>query len=205
MARCRYVVAHLYRTADSALHSHNSSSSAASKWSTVAALTPRRDDPSSDGASASVTLPQHFSELYNQTTRRVCTVCGTRPLQPACCLLCGELVCAASDCCREGGDDECCRHAQQKHLGIAAFLVVRRTEVLLVRGRKHCWWGSLYLDGHGEEDRGLRRGRPLKLALNRLHELTTLWLSNGVREFLVNHQPPFPHLLLLHHRQPRVS
>ena len=152
-----------------------------------------------------VTLPHHFSELYNQITGRVCTVCGTRPLQPACCLLCGELVCAASDCCREGGDEECCRHAQQKHLGTSAFLVVRRTEVLLVRGRKHCWWGSLYLDGHGEEDRGLRRGRPLKLAPNRLHELTTLWLSNGVREFLLNHQPPFPHLLLLHHRQPRVS
>ena len=67
-------------------------------------------------------------------------------------------------------------------------------------GRRHAWWGSLYLDHHGEEDRGLRRGRPLVLAPNRLAELTTLWLSNGVREFVHAHPPPFPHLLLLRQR-----
>ena len=73
---------------------------------------------------------------------------------------------------------------------------MRRADTLLVLGRRHCWWGSLYLDAHGEEDRGLRRGRPLLLAANRLAELAALWQSNGVREFVHNHPPPFPHLLL---------
>ena len=90
-------------------------------------------------ASPFVSLPTHFSELYNNTMRRVCERCGTRPLQPALCLLCGQLVCAAQDCCRSGGDEECCSHAQSCHQGTAAFIVVRRTEVLLVLGRRHCW------------------------------------------------------------------
>ena len=149
-----------------------------------------------------IALPQHFSELYNVTVLRTCEVCGTVPMQPAICLLCGTLVCAGGDCCRVGGDEECCRHAQSKHNGVAAFLVVKRADTLLVLGRKHCWWGSLYLDVHGEEDRGLRRGRPLLLAPNRIAELATVWRANAVREFLHNHPPYFPHLLLMRQAEP---
>ena len=79
-------------------------------------------------------------------------------------------------------------------------MVVRTTATLLVIGRRYCWWGSLYLDAHGEEDRGLTRGRPLLLARNRLQELTALWQANSLREFLHNNPPPFPHLLLLPQR-----
>ena len=147
-----------------------------------------------------IRLPRQFSELYNECVRRTCNKCGILPVQPALCLLCGELVCAASDCCRKFGDEEACRHARSSHGGISAYLVVRRADTLLVLGRKHGWWGSLYLDAHGEEDRGLRRGRPLILAPNRLNELAAMWHSNGVREFLHNHPPPFPHLLLLRQR-----
>ena len=155
----------------------------------------------SDCSSPFVRLPTQYSELYNHSVRQTCEVCGEMPLQPAVCLLCGQLVCAASDCCRSGGDEECCRHARSAHQGAAAFLIVRRTEVLLVLGRRHCWWGSLYLDQHGEEDRGLRRGRPLLLAPNRLRELTALWQANGLREFVLSNPPQFPHLLLLRQRQ----
>jgi hypothetical protein len=155
-----------------------------------------------EGRSPFVALPRHYSELYNRLVHQPCTACGKVPRQPACCLLCGQLVCAASDCCRVAGDEECSRHAQAAHDGSAAFLVVRRTEVLLMLGRKHCWWGSLYLDQHGEEDRGLRRGRPLALAPNRLKELTALWQGNGLREFLYRNPPDFPHLLLLRQRAP---
>jgi hypothetical protein len=144
-----------------------------------------------------IPLPRHFSELYNECVRTPCRQCGELPLQPALCLLCGELLCAASDCCRRFGDEEACRHARARHGGACAYLVARRADTLLVQGRKHGWWGSLYLDSHGEEDRGLRRGRPLTLAPHRMAELSALWRSNGVREFLHNcHPPPFPHLLL---------
>lgn len=60
---------------------------------------------------------------------------------------------------------------------------------------------TVMVHSHGEEDRGLRRGRPLLLAPNRVKELAALWRSNGVREFLHNYSstqspPQFPHLLL---------
>lgn len=55
------------------------------------------------------------------------------------------------------------------------------------------------MDAHGEEDRGLTRGRPLLLAPGRLRELEHTWSSNGIRELLHNHQPPFPHLMLRRH------
>lgn len=145
-------------------------------------------------------LPTNFSELYNDCVRRKCMQCGTSPVQPAVCLLCGTLVCVGSDCCRDGGDEECCIHAQECHHGVGVFVVVRTTATLLVIGRRYCWWGSLYLDAHGEEDRGLMRGRPLLLAKNRLQELTALWQANSLREFLHNNPPPFPHLLLLRNR-----
>jgi hypothetical protein len=86
-----------------------------------------------------IALPSSFSELYNGTIHRRCSVCGTVPMQPAVCLLCGELVCAGSDCCRSNGDEECCLHAQSHHRGVGIFLVVRTTQTLLVIGRRFCW------------------------------------------------------------------
>jgi hypothetical protein len=87
-------------------------------------------------ASAFIPLPHSFSELYNAFTRRKCHVCGSVPLQPACCLLCGALVCAGGACCREGGDDEAVRHAAVCGHGVGAFIVVRLTTTLLVMGRR---------------------------------------------------------------------
>ena len=36
-------------------------------------------------------------------------------------------------------------------------------QVLVIRERHWCQWGSPYLDAYGEEDQDLRRGRPLYL------------------------------------------
>lgn len=68
-------------------------------------------------------------------------------------------------------------------------------------GRRHSFWGCLYLDAHGEEDRGLTRGRPLLLNAQRLHALHALYASLGVREYLSQNPVPFPHLLLLRARR----
>jgi len=143
-----------------------------------------------------ITLPHSFSELYNAFVRRKCSYCGTVPMQPACCLLCGALVCTGGSCCRMDGDDEAVRHAAACGHGVGAFIAVRITSTLVIVGRRYCWWGSLYLDAHGEEDRGLTRGRPLLLAPGRLRELEAIWRSNALRELLHNNQPPFPHLML---------
>ena len=144
-----------------------------------------------------ISLPQSYNELYSTYTRMRCEQCGRLPVQPAVCLLCGTLVCAGSDCCRARGDEETTRHAAKCGGGIGAFVIVRTTATLLLVGRKHTFWGSLYLDSHGEEDYGITRGRPLLLAQNRLLELTQLWKENAIRELLHKHPPPFPHLILL--------
>jgi hypothetical protein len=82
--------------------------------------------------------------------------------------------------------------------------LLKASITMLVVGRKHCWWGCLYLDSHGEEDRGLARGRPLLLNRQRLHALHMLWASLGIREYLSQNPPPFPHLLLLRTRRTSV-
>jgi len=148
-----------------------------------------------------IQLPTHFSELYNRHMHTRCSECCTVPLQPAVCLLCAQLVCAGGRCCRRAGDDECHRHAATCGRGLGAFVLLKASTTLLCVGRRHCWWGCLYLDAHGEEDRGLQRGRPLLLNHQRLGALHALFASLGAREFLSQNPPPFPHLLLLRARR----
>ena len=80
-------------------------------------------------------------------------------------------------------------------------MVLKTSTTLLCVGRRHSWWGSLFLDSHGEEDRGLTRGRPLLLNPQRLHAVVALWEAHGMREYLTQNPPPFPHLLLLRTRR----
>ena len=39
---------------------------------------------------------------------------------------------------------------------------------------------SLYLDSHGEEDKGLRRGKPLYLSKPRVAALLRMWLTHSI-------------------------
>lgn len=40
--------------------------------------------------------------------------------------------------------------------GTGIFLVVTSTNIIVIRGRRACLWGSLYLDDFDEEDRDLK-------------------------------------------------
>jgi hypothetical protein len=70
------------------------------------------------------------------------------------------------------------------------FLSGRRsTDVLLLApGGASCFAGaSPYVDAHGEQDLGLKRGRPLMLSAARYGQLTELWASGGIaREVFSN-------------------
>jgi hypothetical protein len=100
------------------------------------ALRPSLDPSRSLRPSPFIPLPHSYSELYNSFLRRKCQSCGSIPLQPASCLLCGTLVCAGGACCREGGDDEAVRHAAACGNGVGAFIVVRLSTTLLIMGRR---------------------------------------------------------------------
>lgn len=48
------------------------------------------------------------------------------------------------------------QHTIQCGGGTGVFLVVTSTYIIVIRGRRACLWGSLYLDDFDEEDRDLK-------------------------------------------------
>ncbi|GAQ87607.1 hypothetical protein KFL_003640090 [Klebsormidium nitens] len=127
-----------------------------------------------------VDLPDVFQELLLAEMNRKCGRCGTVPREPALCLLCGTLVCCKSQCCHVEGRGECSRHAAECGMGIGIFLLLRSTQMLILRGDRACMAPSIYLDVHGEEDAFLKRGRPLRLSRLRYDEIERMWLTAGL-------------------------
>merc|ERR1719469_1639566 len=60
------------------------------------------------------------------------------------------------------------------------FFLVSKCTVLLVHNNKSAYSASLFVDENGEEDPGLRRGRPLFLKDLRYQALEKLWRNHGV-------------------------
>jgi len=74
----------------------------------------------------------------------------------------------------------CTLHARQVGSGIGIFFLVQKCTVLLMHNNKSAYSASLYVDQHGEEDPGLRRGRPLSLNEARYRALEALWRQQGI-------------------------
>jgi hypothetical protein len=49
---------------------------------------------------ALIPLPRDYSDLFQWLTDARCAQCQTVPREPALCLVCGQLLCAATQCCR---------------------------------------------------------------------------------------------------------
>eukprot|EP00913_Durusdinium_trenchii_P021839 g20521.t1 len=67
---------------------------------------------------------------------------------------------------------EVTQHAQVCGFGTCVFLQLSNSLVHIVADGFITCWGSLYLDGHGEEEYNL--SRPLHISEVRLHQLTQL-------------------------------
>ena len=74
----------------------------------------------------------------------------------------------------------CTLHARKTGSGIGMFFLVQKCTVLLMHNNKSAYSPSLYVDEHGEEDPGLRRGRPLILNDARYRSLEQLWRQQRV-------------------------
>ena len=72
----------------------------------------------------------------------------------------------------------CSMHARATGGGLGIFFLVQRCVVLVVRDKHAAFLPSLYLDQYGEEDVGLRRGRPLFLSGERYAELQEMYRSH---------------------------
>lgn len=78
------------------------------------------------------------------------------PQETSICLLCGTIVCLKQNCCKQQNICEAVAHANECGSGTGVFLVVTSTYIIVIRGRRACLWGSLYLDDFEEEDRDLK-------------------------------------------------
>ncbi|CAN5958280.1 unnamed protein product [Sphagnum jensenii] len=111
---------------------------------------------------------------------KMCKVCGNVPIDAAFCLICGDLLCFKSKCSGHAAEHGVCStHAEQEYAGIGIFLLMRTTQVLLMRGNRVCTLPSIYLDQHGEEDYELRRNQKLyksELRLNKVQSAVYLSL-----------------------------
>ncbi|KAB1279146.1 E3 ubiquitin-protein ligase UBR3, partial [Camelus dromedarius] len=69
-------------------------------------------------------------------------------------------------------------HSQNCGAGTGIFLLINASVIIIIRGHRFCLWGSVYLDAHGEEDRDLRRGKPLYICKERYKVLEQQWISH---------------------------
>ncbi|XP_071977866.1 E3 ubiquitin-protein ligase UBR3 isoform X1 [Engystomops pustulosus] len=123
-------------------------------------------------------LPEIYNTIFQYYHRKACGVCSKVPKDPALCLVCGTFVCLKGLCCKQQNFCECVLHSQNCGAGTGIFLLINASVIIIIRGHRFCLWGSVYLDAHGEEDRELRRGKPLYICKERYNVLEQQWLTH---------------------------
>ncbi|CAB1346618.1 unnamed protein product [Coregonus sp. 'balchen'] len=123
-------------------------------------------------------LPDNYNTIFQYYHKKACTACKKVPKDPALCLVCGTFVCLKGLCCKQQGICECVWHSQHCGAATGIFLLINASVIIIIRGHRFCLWGSVYLDAHGEEDRDLRRGKPLFLCVERYKVLEQQWVSH---------------------------
>ncbi|XP_037562305.1 E3 ubiquitin-protein ligase Ubr3-like isoform X2 [Dermacentor silvarum] len=126
-----------------------------------------------------LSLPGRYDELFQYYHSRACSNCHSVPKDPSVCLVCGTLVCLRESCCRQQAHFEAVHHSINCGAGTAIYLAVNSSTVIVIRGKRACLWGSVYLDSFGEEDRDLKRGKPLYLSVERFQLLQQQWTTHA--------------------------
>ncbi|KAK3103122.1 hypothetical protein FSP39_016629 [Pinctada imbricata] len=126
-----------------------------------------------------IDLPHQYYRLFQVYNSKQCSVCGGVPKDPALCLVCAQYLCFRQQCCLQQNVNECVQHSIQCGAGTGMYLLVNSSIVVVVRGPRATLWGSVYLDEHGEEDRDLKRGKPLYLSKQRYNLLYQQWISHS--------------------------
>jgi len=138
-----------------------------------------------------IRLPQSFVELYSIVNRVRARDASSLEendentnTETAICLLTGTIMRSGpgkrTQARSQRPPGACTLHARTMGSGIAIFFLVQKCTVLLMHNNKSAYSPSLYVDEHGEEDPGLRRGRPLVLNKARYAALETLWRQQGI-------------------------
>ncbi|CAB3374678.1 Hypothetical predicted protein [Cloeon dipterum] len=122
-------------------------------------------------------LPPTYDQIFKHYHKRECTTCGKVPHELCLCLFCAKTICLKGTCCRQRRF-EAVEHSMTCGGGTGIFLVVPSSYIIVIRASRACLWGSVYLDSHGEDDRDLKRGKPLYLSQPRMNLLEQQWLTH---------------------------
>lgn len=101
-------------------------------------------------------LPDNFDIVFRKFHQAPCQKCGRTPKEMLLCLTCGRTICYRDTCCKSGNLTEIETHTIDCGAGTGVYISVHSSLVIVVREKRFSHWGSLYLDAHGEEDRGLK-------------------------------------------------
>ncbi|XP_064647278.1 E3 ubiquitin-protein ligase ubr3-like [Lineus longissimus] len=123
-------------------------------------------------------LPKEYDIIFQHYRKKQCSTCMSVPKDPAICLVCSQFVCFKESCCRQREVYECVQHSICCGAGTGLFLIVNSSVIVVVRGARATLWGSVYLDEYGEEDRDLKRGKPLYLSEDRYRLLEQQWINH---------------------------
>ncbi|XP_067935363.1 E3 ubiquitin-protein ligase UBR3-like [Watersipora subatra] len=121
-------------------------------------------------------LPTQYDAIFQFYRKMKCPLCKRPPVSPSICLICGAFVCFKEVCCVSQSG---VAHSKACGSGTSVVLDINASIVAIIRGKRATLWGSVYLDEHGEEDRDLKRGRPLYLCKERYQMLEQQWLSHN--------------------------
>jgi hypothetical protein len=128
-----------------------------------------------------VNLPENLTDLIKATIGRTCKACGTAPSDPAVCLLCNEVLCLDTECCKTDSDEgECTRHAKSCGSGQGMFILPYASVVVAVGYPRNCIWEGPYVDSHGEPDSYLKRSCQLKLSHHRLDQMRLSYTRGAI-------------------------
>ncbi|CAI5746124.1 unnamed protein product [Peronospora destructor] len=128
-----------------------------------------------------VKLAHSYTDLHSEVLgKSKCKQTWKTVENPAICLVCEQVLCAGTECCRRRSDGmgACTHHAMTCGAGVGLFFLMRSSSVLLVFGPRSSYFGSPYLDMFGEEDINVRRGRPLYLNAKRMKALQALYANH---------------------------
>lgn len=126
-----------------------------------------------------IPLPPVYQKLYQQHYHSKCDQCGRQIKYPVLCLVTGKIAWLGLCECNPDGNGKCNQHRREFTGGNGLFIVIAASSVLLMRGTRHTFLMSPYLDQHGEQDWGLRRGKPLYLDRSRVQFLASRFLTNS--------------------------
>ncbi|GAM23026.1 hypothetical protein SAMD00019534_062010 [Acytostelium subglobosum LB1] len=126
-------------------------------------------------------LPENYDDILRPTFK--CKKCDSTPERAdrAICLLCSRIVCIGSRCCAaQNNIPELLTHPKVCGGDACIFLFVEHSSIIVVYNTSFGLLGSPYLDSHGEEDSGLRRGTPLFLSKERYQLINNIILKSDV-------------------------